>query len=267
MEIETLVATIDQTDHSLPARMNLQGDAIIANQCGHISAERFAWEGQNITYLNTAERGVGRNRNLLLKHMRAEIGIFADDDMRFVDGYPEIARKAFAACEEADILIFNLLEKKPERYVHRTMHRVRFYNYAKYGAARIAFRRKNLLEKNIRFSLLFGGGAKYSCGEDTIFLAQCLKAGLKIYTAPYSLAEIDQEVASTWFSGYHEKFFRDKGVLYAHLHPVAWPLYSLRFLFRRRGKGFSFARAYGWMLAGAVGYRRAQDREEDSCEI
>lgn len=37
--------------------------------------------------------------------------------------------------------------------------RVRWYNYAKYGAARLAVRREALIKSDINFSLRFGGGA------------------------------------------------------------------------------------------------------------
>ena len=37
---------------------------------------------------------------------------------------------------------------------------------------------------HITFSLLFGGGAKYSNGEDSLFLKDCLKYGLVVYAVP-----------------------------------------------------------------------------------
>ena len=88
MKTETLVATIDQTDMSLIGKMNIQTDALIGNQCGRVSEETVYLNGNRIVYLNTAERGVGRNRNLLIERATGDICICADDDMRFKDGYP-----------------------------------------------------------------------------------------------------------------------------------------------------------------------------------
>ena len=59
---------------------------------------------------------------------------------------------------------------------------------------------------------MFGGGAKYSCGEDSIFIHDCIKNGLKVYVSPAKICSVSQE-KSTWFKGYNEKFFFDKGVL------------------------------------------------------
>lgn len=193
-----------------------------------------------------------------MQNATADICVLADDDMRFVDDYPHIAEHAFTECPDADILVFNLIEKKPRRYINKKIMRVRWYNYAKYGAARLAFRREALTNAGIRFSLSFGGGAKYGSGEDTIFLSDCLKKGLKIYAVPYALAEIDQDSASTWFSGYNEKYFSDKGALYKRLHPALWPVFMLRFLIkiiRKPESSISFSKAVKLMTSGAVHFR------------
>lgn len=258
MRIETLVATIDQTDHSLVEKMNIQTDSLVGNQRGSSSEEVFDFHGNKVVYFNSAERGVGKNRNVLIQNATADICLFADDDMQFIDGYPQIVEKAFEECPDADILIFNLLERQPRRPVTKQITRIHKYNYAKYGAARIAFRRQSVLSAGIRFDLSFGGGTEHGSGEDTIFLWDCLKKKLKICAVPYALAEIDQTAVSTWFQGYNEKFFRDKGALYASIHPWLWPLYSLHHVMRYRrkfGNNVPLTTAFRWMLKGGRAYR------------
>ena len=218
-------------DRSLEKEMNLQGDAVIGNQCGENSAWRFQEEGKDITYLNTDEVGVGKNRNKVLEHSTGDLCILADDDMRFVDGYPAIALRAFQECPKADILVFNLIEKEPARQVNHHYKRLDIFNYARYGAARIAFKRESVMQAQIRFSLLFGGGAKYGAGEDTIFLRDCLQKKLQVYAAPYALAHLDQGESSSWKAG-HRKFFFDKGAAYACLHPSLYFVFDALFLAR-----------------------------------
>ena len=92
--------------------------------------------------------------------------------------------------------IFNLIEKNPRRNNNKKIIRVRRHNYAKYGAARMAFRREAVQSSGISFNLSFGGGARYGSGEDTVFLKECLDKGLRIYAVPYFLAEIDQEAGA-----------------------------------------------------------------------
>ena len=66
MSLEVLVATMFQTDYSLPEKMNIQSDAIIANQCERNEVVEFDFNGYRIKYLSFAERGVGLNRTTLL---------------------------------------------------------------------------------------------------------------------------------------------------------------------------------------------------------
>lgn len=79
---------------------------------------------------------------------------------------------------------------------------------------------------NISFSLLFGGGAKYSSGEDSLFLQECFRAGLHVYCSPIKIADVQQEVSS-WFEGYTDKYFFDTGVLAATLLPWGCRIYAL----------------------------------------
>lgn len=258
MKIETLVVTVDQHDFSLVEEMNIQTDVIIGNQSDFTSEQSICYNGNSVMYYSTSERGVGKNRNLVMDKATADICIFADDDMRFVDGYPEIVQKAILEVPDADIWIFNLIEKNPRRYINTKIKRVSYFDYAKYGTARVVIRRKSIKKAGIKFSLLFGGGAYYGSGEDTIFLKDCLNRGLKIVAVPYALAEINQGAKSTWFSGYTEKFFFDKGALYAALSLYGAPLYCFRYLLKYRNKfngEISFWRKYQLMLKGIGDFR------------
>ena len=257
MSIETLIVTIDRIDGNLVEKMNVQTDAVVGNQCVENSVWDFYKNGRKTVFYNTTERGIGKNRNVVLKNAQADICVFGDDDMTFLDGYPETAYKAFSECPDGDVIIFNLVEKEPRRYINRKKKRIHKYNYAKYGAARMAIRRQNIIDSGISFSTEFGGGSVYGAGEDTIFLKDCLDRGLKVFAVPYALAEINQQATSTWFSGYNEKYFLDSGALYARLYPHLWELFCVRFLLRHRKKykgSISFGTAFKLMCIGAKEY-------------
>lgn len=81
MKIQVLVATINQRDHTLLEKMNINSNAIIGNQCDWNSIEKFKYKNQDITYLNFNERGVGLNRNNTLMRADGDICLFADDDI------------------------------------------------------------------------------------------------------------------------------------------------------------------------------------------
>lgn len=261
MKIETLIVTVDQHDMSLIEQMNVQTDTVVGNQSDFEAEETTEYKGNHIVYCSTKERGVGKNRNLVLDKSTADICVLADDDMRFVDGYPQIVELALKEASNADVLIFNLIEKNPRRYRNTKVTRIHRWNYAKYGAARFVLRRESIVNKGIRFSLQFGGGAPYSAGEDTLFLHECLKKGLNIAAVPYAIAEIDQSAESTWFCGYNEKYFYDKGALYQAMSPLLAPIYAVRFVLKhskRFQKEMSCSRALKNMLKGMQGYRNGR---------
>ena len=82
-----------------------------------------------------------------------------------------------------------------------------------------------MLYNSISFSLLFGGGARYGSGEDSLFLQECFKAGMKVYRSPIKVADIRQDTSS-WFTGYNDKYYRDKGALFAALLPKGCRIYA-----------------------------------------
>ena len=102
MNVQVLVAAMNQKDHSLIDKMNIQTDVIVGNQCDSNSVERFRYKDHQVTYLNFAEKGVGLNRNNALMRATGDICLFADDDMVYEDGYAEVIEKAFNDFPRAD---------------------------------------------------------------------------------------------------------------------------------------------------------------------
>lgn len=253
MTIEVLVATMNQEDDcSLPIDMNIQSDAIIGNQCGRNEIKELEYNGHRIKYVSFAEKGVGLNRNNALMRSTADICVLADDDQIFVDGYSEIISNSFRQNPDADVIIFNLISKN--KFVIKKSHRVRLFNFGKFGSPRIAFRRTSVTKHGIFFNLHFGGGAQYSAGEDTLFLHDCLKKGLKIVAVPYFIAHLTEERESTWFTGYTEKYFSDKGALFQCMSPRWARLLCLQFCVRHRNlfrDKFSWREAYRMAVDGA----------------
>lgn len=213
MKVEVLIATMHQIDHSLLGEMNVQTDAIVGNQCDTNYVEEFTNNGHNVKWLSFAERGVGLNRNNTLMRASGDICLFADDDMIYHDGYEQMVIKAFEENREADVIIFNIDEENGTRKKNTKTIRVKKHNFGRYGAVRIAIKRESVFLNGISFNLMFGGGAKYSAGEDTLFLKDCLRCGLKVVAVPYSVATLTASRESTWFKGYDDKYFIDKGIL------------------------------------------------------
>jgi cellulose synthase/poly-beta-1,6-N-acetylglucosamine synthase-like glycosyltransferase len=222
MKIEVLVATMKQNDLSKYHDMNLSTDAVFANQDDRYEYIEETILGNRVQMITTSERGVGKNRNNALMHSSGTICLFADDDMIYEKDYEKIVLEAFTKLPDAGIIIFNIEiagnEARTTR-LNKTIKKSHIYNSLNYGAPRMAVRRDELLKKNIWFSILYGGGAPYSAGEDSLFVVEAIKKGMKVYTYPKKIAYIKQE-SSTWFEGYTEKYYMDKGVWLANAFPV-----------------------------------------------
>lgn len=233
MKVQVLVATTNQSDHSLIKKMNIKTDALIGNQCGKNSVDEFEIDNMHIVYLNFAECGVGLNRNNSLMRANADICLFADDDMIYEDNYKDIVEKAFNDNPSADIIVFNLREKNTTRSIITKKKRVGYFNYLRYGTARIAVRLSSVKKYGIYFNQCFGGGTERCHGEDTLFLSACLKNGLKIVAVPEYIATLTNERESSWNNGYNEKYIKDQGVLYYTISRKWWRLLCIQDAIRK----------------------------------
>lgn len=256
MKVEVLASVMNQNLSELVRRMNLSTDAVIINQCDRYGAEEMEWNGHRIRFFSLAERGVGRSRNNAILKADSDICLFSDEDIVYEDGYGELIAEEFARQPQADMILFNISIEEARRTYHITERkRVRWYNCGRYGAVSFAIKREKLLESGVMFSLLFGGGAKYSNGEDSLFLRDFMKKGYRVYTAPVTIGR-EESRESTWFAGYHRKFFYDRGVLYRFLYGKAALLMALRFLVAHRKKMCAetgLKQAFGWMFEGIRG--------------
>ncbi|MCE5286201.1 MAG: glycosyltransferase family 2 protein [Pelosinus sp.] len=254
MNIEVLVSTMHQNDLSLIKKMNLQTNAIIINQCNRNSYLEKSINNRQYKMYSFSERGVGKSRNNALMRSTADICVMADDDVVYLDNYEAIIKDAFIRMPNADVIMFNVPSYNKERdtiTIEKTQ-RVRYHNCLKYGTFNMAFKRESILKANIFFSLLFGGGAVYSAGEDSLFIMDCLKKGLIIYADTHKIADVYHET-STWFTGFNDKYFLDKGAFFAAVSSPWCLLLILQFAIRRHKlykKDMSFAGACAAMLEG-----------------
>lgn len=253
MTLELLVAAVGAQALPLAEEMNIDSDAIIVAQKLDAGEKEYTFKGHRLQYVTMPEKGVGLNRNTGLSKATADISLFSDEDIIYDEGYGEKVLGEFAKYPQADVLLFNVKAMPGrETYHNDKFGRVRWFNCGRYPTYSMAVRTKKIHEKNITFSLLFGGGAKYSNGEDSLFIMNCLRAGLKIYKVPVTIGH-EKVRESTWFTGYNTKFFFDRGVLYAHLYGGLAHLMGLRFVLSKRQemcKDIPWKKAYRIILDG-----------------
>lgn len=234
MALQLLISALNKNPAELIAQMNIQTDAVLVNQCDEDVCREIDYKQNRVTVYSKKERGVGLSRNLCLEKATEEYVLFSDDDIVYDDGYEEKVLGAFEKNDAADVLLFNM-RVAPERktYWNEKEKSVSRLNCGRYPAYSIAAKRESLKKAGVTFSLLFGGGAKYSNGEDSLFLTDCLRRGLRLFTSTEVLGR-EEAGESTWFHGFTEKFFFDRGVLFAFLYPKTAGLWAFRYVYLKK---------------------------------
>ena len=260
--LQILISAVNKDPKELIDRMNIQSDACLVDQIlsdeaaqrlgfNGYAVENLEYNGHSIKVIKSPDKGVGLSRNTALENSdpQADIVQFGDDDIVYDDGYPELVLREFEKHPEADMILFNVkAQEGRETYWNTDFSRVSWYNYGRYPAYAICARRERLMQSGVKYSLLFGGGAPYMNGEDSLFLHDCLRNGLAIYRTDVAIGH-ETKGESTWFKGYNEKFFFDRGVLYHFLYGKMAPVWGFRFLFKNRKEMCS---EYGLMKAFAT---------------
>ena len=250
MKIEVLLSVMNLKKYDLDS-MNIKSKCLVINQCGKRDVEEY----KNFTICSYDEKGLSNSRNRGLEKVSEDIIILCDDDVVYNDDYESIILDEFKKYPKADIIIFNI--SSPNRKIRRINKnkRLHLFNPVGYSSQRIAFRRDSILNKKIVFNNLFGAGALYSSGEDTLFLVDALKNKLKVYLSCKYIGTVEHD-KSTWFNGYNEKYFYDKGALYTAINPRFRKLLMLQYLIRHREvlKTIKFKKAYKEMKKGSIDY-------------
>ncbi len=256
-DFEILCATMHQNDFSKIKEMNIHADVVFANQCDHTSYEEIEFEGHTAKMISTQTRGVGLNRNLTLTYASAKCCLLADDDVVYVDDLEQKIVSEFEAHPDADIMIFHLDSDTPSRPQEKYPSTQKWPRYkgVPWGCVRVAIRLNSVRKANVWFTTLFGGGCLFPSGEDSKFLLDLRKAGLKIYVSKETIGNVSFST-STWFTGYDAKYYYGKGAFYQAVRPRFMSLWRIYFASRTyKHREIKFLDKLKWMKYGAHGYK------------
>lgn len=256
MTFQVLLATMNQHDDSVLNKMRVLSDVLVCNQIDNeFCYHKYLKDGYSVRWYDFSERGVGLNRNNALMRAEADICLIADDDVEYCANYKEIIVQEFKKHPEADMILFNV-----ENYGYKTkkFKRIRQFNCGRFGGVRIAFKRLSIVKNAICFNLLFGGGARFSAGEDNMFIRDAIRKGLKVYASPTTILRLNDSRESTWFKGYTDKFFSDLGTSYCFHYGIFAKICVVIQLIRHRKEFLqetTFKSAYRSALNGIKIYR------------
>lgn len=157
-------------------------------------------ERQDVKITRLEGRGLSRNRNNCIKianQSRAK-GLFliADEDVEFLAGFDNIIETSFRNHAEADIICFQVSSKNsstPFKNYPAQSHQITLRSIDRISSIEITGRMELL--QQVRFDERLGLGSEFPSGEETAFLADCIRAGRKIVFQPISIVSHPYETS------------------------------------------------------------------------
>ena len=257
-KLQVIVTVMHEKDAvSYYKKMNLQSDALFANQSDEYSYTKETVNGHSVEMITTATRGLSLNRNIGINYSspEAEYILFSDNDLEFCEDYEKLVCEEFEAHPEAEAIKFfvrDLSNTKNEGRITDSFLKAKRRSVTGFGVVGLAVKRKVLLTKNLFFNETFGAGSENFCGEDTIFMQELIKKGVKFYLSPIEVAQMIP-AESTWREGRTEKYFTVAGSVLAATYPRLATILALRSAYRfskREGTNMSFKKIFSCYRQG-----------------
>ena len=228
MNIEVLVSCMNENAIEIIKRSNLEEvRTLIVDQCNKKRDCLTEIDDKHrVIYTNT--RGLSVSRNIAIDNAIGDICIISDNDEVFKKDLCSIVTKTYLMLPDADMVIFRIENINKIRGV--SCRRLKKLEMLKVASWMISFK-KNSVKNKVAFDPRLGAGTKNGDGEENKFMLDCYKSGLKIYYAPYEIARLTSEKESTWFHGFDEKYFYNKGMVWRYTLGFAvtafYALYSI----------------------------------------
>lgn len=210
---------------------------------------------KNRIIISKREKGLSRSRNEALLNATSDICLIADDDVRLGKGYERIIQKAYKNLSDADIIAFFVEdENKDLKRIKKPLEegRVGLIRSMKIRSVQISFRRESILNAGITFNEKFGAGTDLYMGEENIFLAECIRNGLRVYSVPEKIGVLIDE-GSTWFRGFDYDYLKVKGAVFREMSTFLWLFLIAQFAMRKKHLfSMGFLRMFKIMFLSAM---------------
>lgn len=186
LTLAVLVSTMNLSDGSLSKKMNITGKCLIINQS--FLEETPENTDENVRVITYRETGLSNSRNRALENAECDIALLSDDDVIYNSDYEEIILEQFKINPDYDIITFQLegIDIPFKKYPSKG-RKLGFIRAMKVSSVEIAFRLKKVKNAGVKFNTLLGSGSKYQMGEESAFLYDCLRKGLKIKYVPIKI--------------------------------------------------------------------------------
>ncbi len=229
-DLEILVSTMNQKDFGFLYRM-FPGDLwqsvsiLVVNQT---DGEELQSHFENVKVVNCNEFGLSKSRNIALQHAEKDLVLLADDDVVFKRDFISTLLNMFNKNPFTDVVRFQYTQngKQTKKYPKTFQQHLNWFQVLDVSSVELAFKRKAVIESNVRFDEHFGIGALFPIGEEAIFLSDLKGKKFRIGCEPKVILDHPYETTSVklnsdklYFnqSAVFFRIFRNKYVLWIFL--------------------------------------------------
>ncbi|MBQ7742415.1 MAG: glycosyltransferase family 2 protein [Bacteroidaceae bacterium] len=157
----------------------------------------------DVTLTTIAGRGLSANRNNAIAHATADICIIADDDCMYDQQCLKTITDSYSKYPKADIICFTAQDYDSQPLRHYPAEDMPYLQAVEQGyypaSIQITFRRHSVAG-HIVFNTNFGLGSALLCaGEEEVFIADALQAGLNIMYVNQPIVRTDPDTTGTHF--------------------------------------------------------------------
>ncbi|NDI10575.1 MAG: glycosyltransferase family 2 protein [Actinobacteria bacterium] len=212
------------------------------------SEQSYVFDSPDKKLVELKSRGVAKSRNAALKYSAGKYLIFGDDDITFDEGGIATAVTYFENNPDCSLILARAIDesgKLRKNYVSSEMP-IRLTNSARVATYEMLVRVDAIRERKIRFDEDFGAGADNYLGDEYIFVADALRAGLKGVHLPINLAVHPAESSgSRWGT---KEDLRARAKVFKRVFGWKAPLYRAGFLIKTENPFPGISKALRFIL-------------------
>ena len=188
-------------------------------------------------------RGVAKSRNAAIDRASGKYLLFADDDVTFFDSGIEQVINYLEANSDCAIVLTRAVDESGslrKKYAEAVTP-LKLTNSARAATYEMVVRVDLIREREIRFDESFGAGATFYLGDEYIFIADALRAGLSGVHLPITIAQHPMESSGSRWGGRLDLQARSQ--VFTRVFGWKAPIFRLAFLVRTENKFPGFVRA------------------------
>ena len=212
------------------------------------TSESLPSADQKIKRVELHSKGVAKSRNAVIDNTATEYLLFGDDDIEFKEESINSAITFLESNKGISILLLQAVDETGalrKRYPGQA-HPLKLTNSAKAATYEMIIRTPDIKKASIRFDENFGAGAQNYLGDEYIFIADALRAGLKGLFLPIVIATHPTDSSGSFQNTKQDALVRSR--IFSRVFGVWAPIMRLLFILKRPSKKFGLRNSISFLI-------------------